>query len=132
MQVSFFFLTSVLTNYPNHQLVSEIRKYIMLQLNSPDDYEPITEQELEEVETFDPNLEGLSESSEEEEEYTSEEEEEKVQSVTPPPPRLHPVTQARKPKPKKMPPPKQRKPVKKIVKPSVHVAVHNVTAPKKK
>lgn len=116
---------TVLTNYPDNQLVSEIRKYILLQLDAPDDYEPITEQELEEVEHFDPNEELLSDSDEEEEEEEddSDEEEEVVKKITPPPPKAPP---ARKPKVGRLPPPKQRKPVKKIVKPNVRVAVHNV------
>ena len=115
---------TVLTNYPNNELVSEIRRYILLQLDAPDDFEPITEQELEEVENFDPNEELLSDSDEEEEEEEDQsEEEETVKKVTPPPPKATPTP---KPKVGRLPPPKQRKPVKKIVKPNVRIAVHNV------
>ncbi|KAK8860818.1 hypothetical protein M9Y10_012509 [Tritrichomonas musculus] len=115
---------TVLTNYPDNQLVSEIRKYVLLQLDAPDDFEPITEQELEEVENFDPNEEIFSDSDEEEEEEEPSDEEEEVPiKVAPPPPKAQPPP---KPKVGKLPPPKQRKPVKKIVKPSVRVAVHNV------
>ncbi|OHS96829.1 hypothetical protein TRFO_09715 [Tritrichomonas foetus] len=103
-------------------------------MNAPDDYEPITEAELEEVEHFDPNTEDLTDDEEEEEEEMSEEEEEvkeKLIHIHPPPAKLHPVTQAKKPKVGKLPSPRQRKPVKKIIKPNVHVSVQNVPLKKK-